>query len=260
MIHGENRIRRKIEEGGIALGFVCRSLSPVVVEMIGLAGFDFVWIDMEHAPADFSTVEHLCRAADAVDLESLVRLPNCDAANVLRALEAGAGIVNAPSVEDPSEAAALVRAAKYFPEGQRGSCSNSRGNRYGLKGNEAETFAAANRRVMTMIQIESKRGVERSEEICSVPGLDIVFVGLSDLSQSLGIPGQLDSPLLLTQADSVLQAARARGKTAAMMAANSAAAKNWLAQGVRIICCGVDVASIGKTLTGIRKEFESLGD
>src|SRR5579862_4408998 len=106
MIERRNRVSEKIRQGSTALGLVCRSLSPVVVEMIGLTGFDFVWIDMEHAPADFSTVENLCRAADAVQIESLVRLPDKNPSNVIRVLEAGASIVNVPGIEDRSEAEA----------------------------------------------------------------------------------------------------------------------------------------------------------
>lgn len=258
MVRKENRVRKKIEKGGVALGFVCRTLSPAIVEMIGLAGFDFVWIDMEHAAADFSIVEHLCRAADSVDIESLVRLPGREPSDVLRALEAGAGIVNIPGVERQSDARRLVRAAKYFPEGQRGFCSNSRGNCYGFLGNETETFSAANNRVMTMVQIESSRGVEGIDKICSVKGLDIVFVGMADLSQSLEVPGQIDSPDVLKRTEKVLEAAKDAGKITAMMAGSSEAASTWIKQGVQMICCGVDIALIGKTFVGIRKQFSEF--
>jgi 4-hydroxy-2-oxoheptanedioate aldolase len=99
----KNGVKTIIEEGGTALGIVCRSLSPVVVELIGLSGFDFVWIDMEHTAADFQAVENLCRAADAAGIETMVRVPDKNESNILRALEAGASIINVPQVESRDE-------------------------------------------------------------------------------------------------------------------------------------------------------------
>jgi 4-hydroxy-2-oxoheptanedioate aldolase len=258
MLGKENRVKRKVQGGKTALGFVCRTLSPVVVELIGLAGFDFVWIDMEHTTADFTTVEHLCRAADATGIESLVRVPDKNPSNILRALEAGAGIINVPQIEEREEAEAIVRAAKYYPLGQRGYSTSSRGTVYGFGGTPKEIFAAANERVMTMVQIESVRGVENAREICSVSDLDIVFVGLADLSQSLGIVGQFDHPELLQSAREVLAAARANGKIVAMLAETVESAKAWQEEGARILGCGVDVSLIGKTLLRLKEAFESL--
>jgi 4-hydroxy-2-oxoheptanedioate aldolase len=234
-------------------------LSPAIFEIIGLAGFDFVWIDMEHSTADFSTVEHLCRAADAVEMESLVRVPDKHPSSVLRALEAGAGIVNVPQVETAEEAAAVVNAAKYAPVGQRGFCNSSRGTRYGFSGSVEETFAAANERVVVMAQIESVRGVQNAEAICSVPGLDIVFVGSADLSQSLGVVGQFDHPLVLESTRQVLRAARACGKTTMMLVESVEKARPWLDEGTRIFCCGVDIPVFGKTLLRVREAFDPLG-
>jgi 4-hydroxy-2-oxoheptanedioate aldolase len=122
-------VKQAVGGGRTALGFICRTLSPVVVELIGMSGFDFVWIDMEHSTADYSLVEHLCRAADATGMESLIRVPDKNPSSILRALEAGAGIVNVPQVEERDEAEAIVRAAKYAPLGQRGFCASRCGKR-----------------------------------------------------------------------------------------------------------------------------------
>lgn len=258
MVGNQNRVKRKIQEGKIALGFVCRTLSPVVVELIGLSGFDFVWIDMEHTSADFATVEHLCRAADATGIESLVRVPDKNASNILRALEAGAGIINVPQVEERGEAEAVVKAAKYYPRGERGYCSSSRGTMYGLGGEAKDVFAAANERVMTMVQIESIQGVENASEICSVADLDMVFIGLADLSQCLGVVGQLGHPDVVGCARKVLDAIRAKGKLAAMLADTVENAKPWLAEGVNVVCCGVDTPTMGRALLRIQKDFSPL--
>src|SRR5438128_3873867 len=104
MLARDNKVKGRVQEGKTALGFVCRSLSPVVVELIGLSRFDFVWIDMEHTTADFTTVEQLCRAADAVGIETLVRVPDQNVSSIVRVLEAGAAIVNVPQVNSRLEA------------------------------------------------------------------------------------------------------------------------------------------------------------
>jgi 2-keto-3-deoxy-L-rhamnonate aldolase RhmA len=142
MLAKENRVKQKLCDGQIALGFICRTLSPVVVELIGLAGFDFAWLDMEHTTADFSTIEHLCRAADAVGIELLVRVPDQNPSTVLRALETGAGIVNVPEVKNRAEAEAVVRAAKFAPQGERGMSGSTRGLRYGFGGSAEESRGA----------------------------------------------------------------------------------------------------------------------
>jgi 4-hydroxy-2-oxoheptanedioate aldolase len=250
-----NKLKQRVQEGKTVLGFVCRSLSPTIVELIGLAGFDFVWIDMEHTGANFANVEDLCRAADSTQMESLVRVPDKSPSNILRALEVGAGIVNVPQVETCAEAEGVVRAAKYAPVGERGFCTSSRGTAYGFNGSATDTFAQTNDRTMTMIQIESAKGVENALEICQVSGLDAVFVGLADLSQSLGITGQFTNPTLIDSARRVLRASKAAGKISAMLVDTADDAKRWREEGAQIFCCGVDIPTFGKTLLRIRDEF-----
>jgi 2-keto-3-deoxy-L-rhamnonate aldolase RhmA len=252
----ENQVKQKLAGGDPVLGVVCRSLSPVVVELIGLSRFDFVWIDMEHTTADFTTVEQLCRAADAVGIETLVRVPDQNVSSIVRVLEAGAAIVNVPQVNSRSEAEAVVKAAKYHPLGNRGLCSSSRGNLYGFAGKPRDVFSAANRRVMTMVQIESQQGVESAPEICSVPDLDIIFIGMADLSQSFGCPGELAHPAVIQATRQVLAAIRQSGKAAAMLVEDADHAKSWMVEGVRMLCCGVDIPLIGAKLQETRRAFD----
>ena len=258
MLGQTNRVKEKVQAGKPAFGVVCRTLSPVVVELIGLTGFDFVWIDMEHATADFGKVENLCRAADVTEITTLVRVPDRSPSHVLRVLEAGAGIVNVPQVEDAEQAAAVVRAAKYSPIGERGYSSSSRGTIYGVAGTAQELFAEANERTMTMVQIESVRGVENAAEICGVAGLDIVFVGMGDLSQSMGCTGQFSDPRLLEKVHHVLSVIKDSGKIAAMHTESVEGANRWLARGVKILCCAVDLSVMSRGLDRVRKGFDTI--
>lgn len=258
MLGQSNRVKEKIRTGKPVFGVVCRTLSPAMVELIGLAGFDFVWIDMEHSSADFGLVENLCRSADVTGMTSLVRVPDKNSSHVLRALEAGAGIVNVPQVESRAEVEEVVKAAKYFPIGERGYSSSSRGTVYGVGGSTEEVFAAANERTMTMVQIESSVAVENAEEICGVDGLDIVFIGMGDLSQSMGCVGRFDDPGLLEKVDTVLRVIQDSGKIAAIQTGSVKAAKQWIEQGVKLLCCAVDISVAMQGLSLIRTEFSSL--
>jgi 4-hydroxy-2-oxoheptanedioate aldolase len=258
MLRNDTFLKQELQKGKHVFGFVCRTLSPTIVELIGLSGFDFVWIDMEHTGADFATVENLCRAADAANIESLVRVPDKNPANILRALEVGAAIVNVPQVESRAEAEAVVRAAMYAPIGERGVCGSSRGTRYGIGAKSSESFRAANERTITMVQIESEKGVANVKDICAVPGLTAVFVGLADLSQSLGVAGQMDHPSVLDSARRVLQSSKAAGKIGAMLIESPAEGARWVAEGAQILCCGVDIPLIGRMLLRIREDFNGL--
>jgi len=205
-----NKVKQQLAAGAIPLGVVCRTLSPVVVELVGMAGFDFAWLDMEHSTADFGLIEHLCRAADAVGIESLVRIPDQSPSSVLRALEAGAAIVNVPQVNTRAQAEAAIRAGKFAPKGERGLTPSSRGMHYGFVADGKDPFAAANERVFVMVQIETAEGVRNAQEICSIPHLDAVFIGMADLSQSFGVPGKADDPRVIDAAHKVLGILRER--------------------------------------------------
>lgn len=251
-----NAVKQQLAMGTIPIGVVCRTLSPIVVELVGMAGFDFVWLDMEHSTADFSLIENLCRAADAVGIESLVRIPDQSPSNVLRALEAGAAMVNVPQVNTREQAEAVVHAAKFAPQGARGVSPSSRGMRYGFVADGADPFRSANDRVLVMVQIETAEAIHNAGAICSVPHLDAVFLGLADLSQSLGVPGGMNDERVLRAVRHVLRIATGAGKATMMIAESPEAAQYWVSEGVGMVCCGVDVAMFGKLL---QQRRNSLG-
>jgi 2-keto-3-deoxy-L-rhamnonate aldolase RhmA len=253
-----NKVKQQLAMGSVPVGVVCRTLSPTVVELIGMAGFDFAWLDMEHTASDFGVIEHLCRAADAVGIEALVRVPELTSANVLRALEAGAAIVNVPQVNNRAQTQTAVRAAKFAPAGERGLTPSSRGMHYGFASDGRDPYAAANERVLLMVQIETAEAVRNAQEICSVPDLDAVFIGMADLSQSYGVPGKIDDAQVQDAAHHVIQVARAASQPVMMLVESSESAKSWIAEGVSMLCCGVDVTLFGNLLRDRRESFDIL--
>ncbi|MDQ0916519.1 HpcH/HpaI aldolase/citrate lyase family protein [Paenibacillus sp. V4I5] len=183
-----NRLKQKLREGKEVFGLFCSIPSPVVVEMIGLAGYDFVIIDTEHVLINPETIEHMIRAAEAVDLTALVRVPEADAGAILRALDGGAYGIVVPHIESIEQAEFIVKASRYFPQGER-SLNGGRPGAFG-KNSLLAYMSRANDEIMVIPMIESKQGVERIEEIVSVEGIDMIMVGTADLSQSYGVPWQ----------------------------------------------------------------------
>lgn len=257
MISTTNRVRAKLDGGGPVRGVVTRTFAPAAVEMIGLAGFDYVWIDLEHGNAGFDTAEAMVRAADSVAIESMIRIPDRSPSSVLRALETGASIVCAPQVDTAAEAQAVAHAARFHPRGGRGYTTASRGTGYGFTAPDQALLDSCNERVMVVVQIESEAGLRNVNDIARVPGVDVLFAGLGDLSQQFGRPGAYDDPMVVEAGRAVAAAARAAGKHAGINASNAAAVRAWSAQGVRFFFCGVDVVLLGQALRSLRAQCET---
>jgi staphyloferrin B biosynthesis citrate synthase len=192
-----NRCKQKLSERQTAFGLFASIPSPITVELIGAADFDFVIIDTEHVWVNAETLENMIRAAEAISLTPLVRVPGIEPKEILRALDSGAQGIVVPDVQSADEMRRIVQACKYFPLGSR----SLNGGRPGLFGKHslAQYMEQANREIMIVPMIESRAGVENIADILSVPGIDFVLEGAADLSQSYGVPWQ-------TAADPVQQA------------------------------------------------------
>jgi 4-hydroxy-2-oxoheptanedioate aldolase len=181
-----NRLRRLLARGGIPCGPNLQIASPDLVEIIGLAGFEFVMLDGEHGAAT-SNLPALLTACDAAGVTSLVRVPSHERSVLLPPLELGAGGVQVPFVETPEQARALVRETKYPPIGARGVSVITRAARYGFT-DRARYLRDANRETLLVVQLESRDAARNAEAIAAIPGVDLVFIGPADLAQSFGHP------------------------------------------------------------------------
>lgn len=184
-----NQLKTKIQRGEVVLGPFINCAYPAFIEICGHAGFDFAVIDLEHGPLNALVAEDLCRAADCVGIAPLVRVSKNDAAEIQRALDIGSAGVQVPQIETKTDAEAVVRAAKYSPLGSRGLSFYTRAGVYTAAGTQITD--KLNNETLIVIHVEGKRGIDNLEEIVSVPHIDVVFLGPYDLSQSLGIPGQV---------------------------------------------------------------------
>jgi 2-dehydro-3-deoxyglucarate aldolase len=203
-------LRRELRGGRPVIGSWLSTCSPVVAELMAAAGFDFLAVDAEHSAADLGRSHELFQAvtAGSPDCAPLVRLPGCDYETAKHFLDVGAAGLIGPLVNEPEQAECLVRAARYPPEGRRG-VGFCRANMYGMRFDE--TMRSANEETLVAVQIEHADGVERIDEILSVPGVDAVFVGPYDLSASLGVTAQFDHPDMVAATRRVLEAAGRHG-------------------------------------------------
>jgi 4-hydroxy-2-oxoheptanedioate aldolase len=207
----ENSIRHALIRGETVTGMLLFTGSPMVVEMMAAAGVDFVIIDMEHSALDLDRCAHLIRAADASGITPFVRVPEVDAALIKKVLNLGAMGIAVPHASRENSMAAL-QAVQYAPEGERGACPIVRAARY-APGDWNEYARQANREIMVIPLLEDKAIIDAFDELVTVPGLEIFFVGPTDLAISLGVPGAtFDEPKLGAALDKVVGAARRHGK------------------------------------------------
>lgn len=237
MLH-KNLAKDKLRGGQPIVGAFCNIPSPAATEILGLLGFDFVIVDGEHGIPDLETCEHMFRAAEVANITPLVRIAINQQQNILRYLDAGAMGVMIPMVNSGAEARAVVNAVKYPPTGTRG-LAGVRAAAYGITKPLGEYVQWANQETMVIVQIETKQALQNAGEIAAVDGVDVVFMGPTDLSSSLGMPGQGTHPEVLAVIEKAGKQAQAAGRAAGTIARDPAAYLHWRKLGFQYLCTGV---------------------
>lgn len=207
-----NSMKATILSGRPAIGLSVMIPSPQIVEMAGRLGFDWVLIDCEHGSINRETVELMAMAAQAGGTTPIVRPATNGPDAILQALETGALGVQVPHVGSAGQARGAVEAVKYHPLGSRGLAAGTRPAGYGFGGSAAEYVEASNRETLVCVQIEDTEGLANLPEILTVPGIDVFFVGPSDLAQAMGHPGRPDAPEVRGAIDGALRTILAAGK------------------------------------------------
>ncbi|MBU3891045.1 HpcH/HpaI aldolase/citrate lyase family protein [Methylosinus sp. KRF6] len=220
------------------VGLINSVPAPLLVEMLGYAGYDFVVIDQEHAAPNPETLENLIRAAECSGVTPLVRMPGAASDAILHALDAGAQGVVIPHVRNADEARAAVRASRYHPLGERG-ISGGRTTGFGSL-TLPDYFSLANAEILVAVMIEDREGVEAIDEIVAVPGVDLVIEGAIDLSQSYGAPAQAQHPDVLTAVAHVAACCRAAGVAFCAVPRVDGQLDAWLERGVHTFLIGDD--------------------
>jgi 2-dehydro-3-deoxyglucarate aldolase/4-hydroxy-2-oxoheptanedioate aldolase len=255
------RIKDALGEGRLLRVFgVGQLCHPKVVEIVGLqAAWDAVWLDQEHTGLTIGQIEDATRAARAIGIDVFVRVAPSDYATVMRPLEAGASGIMAAMIRSARQTAEVVRWAKFFPMGERGVNGTGVDGRYGSYPS-GDYFRKANADTFVGIQIETADALNEVEQIAAVPGVDFLFVGPADLSQSLGLPGQWEHPRMWEAIARVARACAERKIAWAILPPDGTYARRCVEQGCRMLSIGFDVWALHKGLRATRADYGDLFD
>lgn len=231
--------KERLAKGEAVYGPFMKATDAAFVECSGYAGFDFVILDMEHGPVGFSGLQHLVRAAEVSGIISVVRTYDSSEMAIGKALDLGAKGIQVPQVRSASGAREVVKAARFFPDGERGVCRFVRAARYSATPRD-EYFRKANRSLV-ILQIEGTQAIDELDEILRVEGFDILFVGPYDLSQSLGVPGQVSHPSVIEAIENITGKARAAGVVLGVFCDTPESAALWRKAGIQYLSYSVDV-------------------
>ena len=237
----QNPLRRKLEGGGVVLAAMLRFPDPSAAEIMARCGVDMICIDNEHYPFNMETVEAVARAAQTHGASVLIRVPNDEPARIAQVLDCGLQGIKIPHVETKEQALAIVRAVKYAPVGARGFCPITRAAAYGMEVSAAEFPKRSNHDTVIALMVETKKGLENIEEILSIPEIDIIAIGPSDVSASYGLPGQPDHPVVREAIAKAREKISASGKFLCALVKNEAQAWEELNAGTRVLLIGSDL-------------------
>ncbi|GAB7055237.1 MULTISPECIES: HpcH/HpaI aldolase/citrate lyase family protein [unclassified Paenibacillus] len=217
-----NMVKQKLKNGQCATGCFIGFHSPSVVEILGHTGFDFVVIDNEHGPFSWGEVEEMIRAAELAGTVPIVRVAY-DKSDIQKALDRGAMGLHVPMVNTKEEAEEVVQKAKYPPVGRRGTAYSCRSAQYG-KGGGAAYLQQSNEEILIAVHIETPEAVDHIDEIMSVPGIDICYIGPTDLSVTMGYSAEgPEHPEVQQAMDRVMAAGRKHGVTVGIQVASAPA-------------------------------------
>jgi 2-dehydro-3-deoxyglucarate aldolase/4-hydroxy-2-oxoheptanedioate aldolase len=254
-----NKVKRTLRAGGVSIGTSFFEFNTTGIARIAAnAGADFAFFDTEHTGWDADTLRMLMATARAADIVPIVRVPATQYHLIARPLDLGAMGIMIPMVESAEQARVLVRSAKYPPEGGRGAAFGVAHDDY-EGGDVAAKMKSANEETLLIALIETVAGIENVDKIAAVGGLDILWIGHFDLTNSMGIPGDFANSRFLQAVDTVLDACRRHGKAAGFMAADVETGRRRIAQGFRCLSYSGDIWLYSQALrTGIAALREAV--
>jgi 4-hydroxy-2-oxoheptanedioate aldolase len=234
-------------------GPFCKTSDPGIIEVLGHAGFDFIILDMEHGPNNLETIQHLIRAAELVDMISIVRVPAGNTDMISKVLDVGADGVQVPQISTAQDVERVLQAAKFAPLGERGVCRYVRAAGYSSI-EKKEYFNQANEALL-IIQIEGKEALQNLDEILKVKGPDIVFIGPYDLSQSLGVTGEIEHPLVIEKTKEIVKVCLEQSIAVGNFTESPSQTAFWTRQGLRYMSFSVDMGMMYNATREVLKKL-----
>jgi 2-keto-3-deoxy-L-rhamnonate aldolase RhmA len=248
------QLRKRLREGDVIFGqMVLELFTSGIGPMLAASGMDFVLYDMEHGRCDITLLAEMVASCRGSDIVPMARVPDFGFRPLSRVLDVGVRGVMVPKVETRAQAEEIVAQLKYAPLGRRGVALGVAHDLYQAGG--AEFFAEANEETIVILLLETVKAFENLDEIVSVPGVDVAWMGHYDLTVSMGIPAQFENPRFLEAMDLLVDGCRRHGVAPGFLPATPESAAHWIRQGFRMMSLGSD---IGVFLYGVRTFRQSV--
>ncbi len=247
-------LRQRLRDGDVVFGqMVLELFTSGIGPMLAAAGMEFVIYDMEHGRCDIGLLAEMVASCRGSRIVPMARVPDMHFAPLSRVLDIGVRGVMVPRVETRAQAEDIVAQLKYPPAGRRGVALGVAHDLY--QAGTPEFFEQANAETIVILLLETAKAFENLDEIISVPGVDIAWMGHYDLTVSMGIPAQFEHPRFLEAMDALVAACRRHGVAPGFLPATPDAAAHWIRKGFRALSLGSD---IGVFLNGVRKFRKSV--
>jgi 2-dehydro-3-deoxyglucarate aldolase len=247
-----NRFRAELRAGKTLIGCWCSLANPITTEVLGVAGFDWLLLDGEHAPNDVITLIPQLMALKDSASAPVVRPSWNNPVELKRLLDAGFYNFLIPFIETADEAGRAVAATRYPPQGFRGVSVSQRSNRFGsVEG----YFDGINEQICVMVQIESRKGVAAATEIAAVDGVDGLFIGPSDLAAGFGHLGHPNHTEVQHAMAQIFAAGKVSGKPIGILAPVEADARRYLAMGASFVAVGSDLGVFRAGTQALRDRY-----
>ena len=243
----QSRVLRKMRGGEVAVAVKLNLSDARNAELAAMCGVDCIWIDMEHVPNDWDAIENAVRAAKIYDCDTLTRVAKGGYNDLIRPLEADSTGIMVPHLMSLEEAKKIVYFTKFHPVGRRPIDGGNADGKFCLV-DANEYMRQANEQRFVVVQIEDPEPLKALEEICALPGLDMIFFGPGDFSQGMGIPNQFSHPLIDENRRRIAECARRHGKFAGTVG-GPGNFDQLVEMGYNFINVGADVVFLGESYT-----------
>jgi 4-hydroxy-2-oxoheptanedioate aldolase len=248
-----NHLKRNLKAGRVQCGCWLSLVSHAAAEICAGAGFDWVLIDTEHAPAELHMVHHQIHAAAAYPSPIVVRAAWNDTVVIKRLLDLGVQTLLLPYVQNAEEAKRAVAAVRYPPRGIRGVSANSRSNRFGRV---PDYFKHADEEVCLIVQIETRAAIAQIEAIAAIDGIDGLFIGPQDLAADIGQLGNPGHPEVQAAIADAMARMKKTGKAPGILAFAEADARKWIEQGAQFVAVTSDQFLLARESAAVAAKFK----
>ena len=252
-----NVLKQTLKAGKFVFGTWSNIPSPNVINILSNSGLDFVIIDMEHGPTSYEMLEYQIYAADCENVTPIVRLSDSSEKDILHALEVGAQSILISHVTSASEADKIVKSTRYFPEGDRGISLFTRNHGYSDKDFKIK-MKKINEQMFIGVLVEGEEGINDLEHICSIKNLDMVYLGIYDISQVLGVPGDVRNKKVINLIKDLVKMIENQGVVAGSVAPDREYLKLLIESGFRFITYRADSAVLLEGFSTVHSWFQEL--